>query len=426
MPPTPTRFERFAAALVGSIAQPAERKIIRVLLLVGVLALVGVRLLSDQSAAQLATAAATGSEAEALAVVPQLVRYDSRAAAALALLAADSRANVARAARRGIDDLLDRWSQQQHLNPATFDAAARAETLATALANNAAAIGPANGVWLERCVAQLLDLAQPAAPQAKLAVVLACDRVLADSRSAAPAVQGHRTGGTWPTQAAVASPALDVAAAPAPTPQPPIAAPLTQTTPPPLATQPAPAPAPVSEVPPPAPSAPAVEWTPPAAALTTIPEPVRTPTVTTRPAVMVESDATPEPRTVSEPKLDALPLLAEVAGYRDDPRGAMFAAWMLREAGFGAIAPEYAELAISDRPEQRVELVTLVTRDPNLVAAPWLMMLARDDEAGEVRAAALAALAASGDAKLLEQVRELALQDPDPRVAAAVSSVIQR
>ena len=73
----------------------------------------------------------------------------------------------------------------------------------------------------------------------------------------------------------------------------------------------------------------------------------------------------------------------------------------------------------------RVALVDLVMTSTRLEARKWLWRLAHDP-AGEVRAAAVAAIQTSGDQQLIEATLDLALHDTDPRVAEQAAQLRQR
>jgi hypothetical protein len=65
--------------------------------------------------------------------------------------------------------------------------------------------------------------------------------------------------------------------------------------------------------------------------------------------------------------------------------------------------------------EVRLNLARALPGMPGVDATPWLLWLARDGDA-EVRLTALTLIATSGDPSLLEQVEQLAQDDPDPRI----------
>ncbi|MGQ9576775.1 MAG: HEAT repeat domain-containing protein [Thermoguttaceae bacterium] len=66
-------------------------------------------------------------------------------------------------------------------------------------------------------------------------------------------------------------------------------------------------------------------------------------------------------------------------------------------------------------PKTRWELARLLPQVPGLDSTAWLLQLGQDRHS-EVRLTALTLLATTGDPRLLEQVRQLARADPDPRV----------
>jgi hypothetical protein len=66
--------------------------------------------------------------------------------------------------------------------------------------------------------------------------------------------------------------------------------------------------------------------------------------------------------------------------------------------------------------DDRKALVTRVLTSSRLEASAWLELLL-SDAAPEVRAATVAAIATSGDEKMLKRAEEVALRDPAPVVA---------
>jgi len=76
-------------------------------------------------------------------------------------------------------------------------------------------------------------------------------------------------------------------------------------------------------------------------------------------------------------------------------------------------------------PDVRAGLPRLLLDLPNVNAAPWLMQLARDENA-DVRLSAISLLATTGDPELTGAIEAIAREDPDPRVQRQAERIARR
>jgi len=87
----------------------------------------------------------------------------------------------------------------------------------------------------------------------------------------------------------------------------------------------------------------------------------------------------------------------------------------LGRRGFRTVHFDLARRLFDPDPQVRRRLAVVLPRILRVDPAPWLLALCRDP-AAEVRLAAVTAAASLGKPDLLEQVEQLAGQDPDPRI----------
>lgn len=97
----------------------------------------------------------------------------------------------------------------------------------------------------------------------------------------------------------------------------------------------------------------------------------------------------------------------------------------LTRRGFQPVHLELARWLFDPDPRAREQLARLLPRLQSVDAIPWLLWLARDANA-EVRLVAITLLATTGDPGILQQVEQLARQDPDPRVRDLAVRVAKR
>jgi hypothetical protein len=96
----------------------------------------------------------------------------------------------------------------------------------------------------------------------------------------------------------------------------------------------------------------------------------------------------------------------------------------LKRRGFDRLPVNILQKLFS-HPQDRLQLVDDVMREPGLNARPWLLLLADDPDA-DVRLAALTVMATSTDAALVEFAWQKVIHDRDPRVAALASRLRER
>ncbi len=98
---------------------------------------------------------------------------------------------------------------------------------------------------------------------------------------------------------------------------------------------------------------------------------------------------------------------------------------MITFPGDPTVHLELASQMFDPDPEVRKRLTRMLPGLRSIDPVPWLLWLGRDADA-EVRLAAMSLLATTGDPKLLDQVEELARQDPDPQIQRLAQRVAQR
>ena len=93
--------------------------------------------------------------------------------------------------------------------------------------------------------------------------------------------------------------------------------------------------------------------------------------------------------------------------------------------GFSEVDLELARQLFSPDAEVRKQLARAVPRLSSVDAAQWLMWLALDPQP-EVRLAAMATLATTGDPALLDRVEALARNDRDPQIQALAEQIAKQ
>jgi hypothetical protein len=93
--------------------------------------------------------------------------------------------------------------------------------------------------------------------------------------------------------------------------------------------------------------------------------------------------------------------------------------------GFRRLAKQWVSQYFSDRTQDRLQLIDVILREPDVDARPWLMLLA-DDKNADVRLSAVTIMATSNDLPLLEKALEVAIRDRDPRIADLAARLHQR
>lgn len=101
--------------------------------------------------------------------------------------------------------------------------------------------------------------------------------------------------------------------------------------------------------------------------------------------------------------------------HSQTPHKAAEAEAELRRRGLSDHHVALARRLFDPDPKTRWELARLLPQVPGLDSTAWLLQLGQDRHS-EVRLTALTLLATTGDPRLLDQVRQLARADPDPRV----------
>lgn len=101
--------------------------------------------------------------------------------------------------------------------------------------------------------------------------------------------------------------------------------------------------------------------------------------------------------------------------HADDRPAADGARAELARRGFTPFQLDLARRLFDPNPEVRKELVRALPGAPGVDAATWLLWLARDPDP-EVRLAAIALVATTGDPALVERIERIARQDADPRI----------
>ena len=92
---------------------------------------------------------------------------------------------------------------------------------------------------------------------------------------------------------------------------------------------------------------------------------------------------------------------------------------------FGAVHLDLAWRLFDPDPEARRALARMLPGVAGVDAVPWLLWLARDQDA-EVRLVAITLLATTGDPTLLAEVEKMAQEDPDPRVQQRAERIGQQ
>jgi hypothetical protein len=133
------------------------------------------------------------------------------------------------------------------------------------------------------------------------------------------------------------------------------------------------------------------------------------------PAIAVRQDGPPAANLnrVSVDETDTLRLMHDLNSADDEIRGV--AASELLKAGFSEVHLELAQRLTSPTADVRAAVADQLPVTPGIDAKVWLTWLLRDDSA-EVRLAALAVLATTGQSDTLRRAMEIARQDRDPRI----------
>lgn len=118
-----------------------------------------------------------------------------------------------------------------------------------------------------------------------------------------------------------------------------------------------------------------------------------------------------EPRSAGGPApTDTLKLIQQL--HATDPSQRAHARSALAARGLKPAELEVAERLFDPDPAVRRQLARNLPSIPGIDAAPWLVQMARDQDA-EVRRTAAALLVTTGDPALLEELRRMAREDPD-------------
>lgn len=96
----------------------------------------------------------------------------------------------------------------------------------------------------------------------------------------------------------------------------------------------------------------------------------------------------------------------------------------LIERGFSEVQLQLARQLFHPDPAARIQLARTLPGLRSIDARPWLMWLAKDEEAN-VRLAAITLLATTGDPELLSEVVRLAERDLDPRIQAQAAQIAE-
>lgn len=398
---------------------------------------------------------------QAALLVGDLARLEAASYSSLASAASSNRSAVALAARREIDRRVDAWSQEVFLHPATFDLRSRAVPLAEALGPYVASMTASGQSWARGVLSRLLNLANAQPPEDRLALIAACDHALSQlseedattmlnsaidmaealgppiARVDVPATSPQADETTPPIPQSTYSSRhersvnIPVTTA-ANRSQPPIEE-LVQRPWSPTWTKPQPSPAgsnpmganagavddatrdsqqagsPISPPPPARPSLIAQIRDPhdrvPASEASLAPPPMS-----------LDGDAADIPvgtaQSLSDREVELL--FVKLASGSEEQQ--IQAAQELFIKGYGRPTPRDARMLASPSVADRLALVDLVLTAPRLEPRKWLWRLAHDP-VGKVRAAALASIATSADAELIEAALQLAIRDSDPRVA---------
>jgi hypothetical protein len=98
---------------------------------------------------------------------------------------------------------------------------------------------------------------------------------------------------------------------------------------------------------------------------------------------------------------------------------------LAKQRNFGQLSKPLVHQFLSDRAQDRLQLVDDVLTTPGVDARPWLMLLA-DDADADVRLSAVTIMATSTDAALVEKAWQAAIHDRDPRIAALADRLRER
>jgi len=97
----------------------------------------------------------------------------------------------------------------------------------------------------------------------------------------------------------------------------------------------------------------------------------------------------------------------------------------LARRGFSAVHLELARRLFDPDPVVRRQLARMLPSLQSVDAAPWLLQLGRDADAG-VRLTAITLMATTGDPALLARAEEIARQDSDPRIRRQVEVIARQ
>jgi hypothetical protein len=98
---------------------------------------------------------------------------------------------------------------------------------------------------------------------------------------------------------------------------------------------------------------------------------------------------------------------------------------LVKQRGFGKLSKPLVQQFLSNRSQDRLQLVDDVLTKPGVDARPWLMLLS-DDADADVRLSAVTIMATSTDAALVERAWQAAIHDRDPRIAALAGRLRER
>ncbi len=376
------------------------------------------------------------------AFASELASLDTAALGPLANASAVADTVVAGAARREIDLLVLRWSRREEQEP-RFDASSRRLSLARNLQRHGSQYTPSGRLWLAKITEALLK-SQSAQEPSSTELISLCDSLFAISRerseksdlSPRPVVVARQQ--RLPEETTVPMPASP-RLSPAEDPRPVVRGPAPQATPEARGPRSLPPPRQLTELPvgslPIKPQEPA-PITPPLVSRRLQSEDRRGVSTdlpwqkATRPRPRAAGPSgLPRPRMVKDVIGGSLvPMLALVhlpdrellqVGLTNDNR--MVHAVLL-DRGFGEATPQQLRAAISGDESERLALIDQLLVTAGGASARLLLMLGQD-ESPRVRAAALGALGASRDPRLVNAAWRMAVQDPDPRVARLANSL---
>ncbi len=366
----------------------------------------------------------SASDVEAPRLVRELARREGRAYQALVQAANSPRATVALSARREIDLRVDRWERESYLSPATFDLRGSALPLARAFAKTSPELSPSARRWARQVLEKLADFAQSQPLEVRLELITQCDRALAglprDDQAAALADAG-----------AVSLPIL-LGGDPL---EPKLVAALAVPNPP-LPTAPLPEVAEIETTPERQSTGATArhedsDWQRVAPlgklgdslSLGDTPTPLSETATAQVPAHEVSLSRPPQ---LPSQEIDAANQLPAQQGVetlewferlaRGNVADQARAQERLFAAGYGQVRRDEALMMLSASTDDRKALVNRVLTSPRLEASAWFELLLAD-AAPEVRAATVAAIATSGDERLLQRAEDVALRDPAPAVA---------